>query len=235
MQFSLSVRLPLPAPNPWSSLISPLFSNVSIESKLIVLRFFHLDDIRAKHVTIDEVRNKCEAHDVLAKVEARKVYNKVQGLWQELSKEDCSPLLESLPKDGMSERVGRLLENNAPSDVSHCTTSKDWRRKFSDDELETMFAQCKGMLKEGSFTKNKITECMSKTDKGKAIHEKFDMELIWTRLKCEKLKKNSQSLSDCKATFIKRNEHQNLLEISQIFLGRNLPARCLSMQDWISV
>ena len=193
MQFSLSVRLPLPAPNPWSSLISPLFSNVSIESKLIVLRFFHLDDIRAKHITIDEVRNKCEAHDVLAKVEAKKIYDKVRSLWQESSKEDCRPLLESLPKDGMSERVGRLLENDAPSDVSHCTTSKDWRRKFSNDELETMFAQCKGMLKAGSFTMNKITECMSKTDKGKAILEKFDMEQIWTQLKYEKLKKTRKA------------------------------------------
>lgn len=128
-------------------------------------------------------------------IDAKKVYDKIRSLSKAKCQDDDN-VLQSIPKETVDDKMSRMYNDDIVSTTSVPASTKafsrisDNRRIFSEEQIDIIMKQCSSMLKIGSFSKKGIIEQMSKTTKGKAIIEEFDVEQIRTRLKYEKLKKS---------------------------------------------
>ena len=68
-----------------------------------------LDDIRAKNITIAEVRPKIKGHSLLSSTDAKHVCDKVRSIWK-FGEQNSEEVLDHIPDKHLSDKLKECLK-----------------------------------------------------------------------------------------------------------------------------
>jgi site-specific recombinase XerD len=155
------------------------------------------DELRSHSIRLETVKMKIATSSVLAKVEAKKVYDKVRSLIskgapdQETVNNDLAGALLQLPSDTLEDRMNRTtaVDSDAASDIVPPTTLATKIHKLYDDNAVTIIASlCKEIIRGGAISRDRIQAALSSCADGASLLQQFSMDQLMSRVKYERRK-----------------------------------------------
>ena len=155
----------------------------------MIIRDLFKEEIKTKSVTIATVREKIADNMQLKDEDAKKVLDKVRGMWRYSSSTQSEPV--SLPdeQETLEQRVERSLDvERNPWEISTTTTEASGVRSlFSSSDLDMLRAMFKVMITTSvPISRPKVKEILEKEDGGKGLLQKASLDTIINRVKYER-------------------------------------------------
>ena len=155
----------------------------------IIIRDLFKEEIKTKSVTIATVREKIADNMQLKDEDAKKVLDKVRGMWHYSSSTQSEPVNLPDEQETLEQRVERSLDvERNPWEISTTTTEASGvRNLFSSSELDMLRAMFKLMITTlGPISRPKVKEILEKEDGGKGLLQKASLDTIINRVKYER-------------------------------------------------
>ena len=145
------------------------------------------------------MREKIKGHALLSSINAKRVCDKVKSIWK-FGNQNCSEILEEIPKKQLSDKMERLFEKDestscAAADEDKASTSdqtsqasKSSIRIFTNANVETLILCCKDLIQDGKILRQRMVDALQKTKRVQALLDTFKLEQLQARLKYERLK-----------------------------------------------
>ena len=147
------------------------------------------DDIRAKDVTIGDVRRKMKDNPLLCKQDDKKVIDKIRDLF---SKVEDSEMPESLPQETVSQKLDRMFDATHQSEIteeqSTLASVKTAKGVFSKEDANNLACLCCHIIQSGKIHTLLIEQALKGSNAGRKILENYQMDQIRNRVKYERLK-----------------------------------------------
>ena len=181
---------------------------------LQAIRSVFEEEIAAKSLSIDIVREKIKAHPCLNKESPKRVYDRVRAEWRyQLPETNTKTAPVDLPEelDTVNDRVDRMFEtkqevdksSSCSSDVNPPTAvSSKSKSVFSECQVNTLLRLCKDMTRTAPISKPTIIARLGNDDDGEVLLKEVDIQQIGSRLKYERKQRREKKLIQGKGTTV---------------------------------